>query len=72
MHHNVIMGGDIFFVNGHPFLVTSATLAEAAVMNYLALNQGEQGLSMFNQLFSNSAIAGAAMTNAHAVFQGLT
>ena len=22
MHHNVILGGDIFFANGHPFLVT--------------------------------------------------
>ena len=22
MHHDVILGGDILFVNGHPFLVT--------------------------------------------------
>ncbi|MEJ2669956.1 MAG: general secretion pathway protein GspF [Gammaproteobacteria bacterium] len=57
--------------DGSPVAGNPATLAEAAVMNYMSMNAGEAGLSSFNQMFSGSAISGAAMTNAHAVFQGL-
>ena len=36
LHHNVILGGDIIFVNGHPFLTTFSNNIKLTTVEYMA------------------------------------